>query len=86
MIAALWARFSGWVIGALGIIAAVAAVYLRGRSVGKNVEQAKAVQENLAEERARSETIREANDAQTEIARLPADAVHQRLRDKWQRD
>lgn len=86
MIAALWGRFYGWVIGALALAGAVAAVYLRGRSAGKEGEQAKAAQENLAEERARSETIQEANNAQTEISRLPADAVHQRLRDKWQRD
>jgi hypothetical protein len=86
VIAALWARFSTWIIGALGLLAAVAAVYLKGRSAGKKVEQAKEAQEDLAAERARGETIQEANDVHAEVGRLPADAVRERLRNEWQRD
>lgn len=86
MITALWSRFSGWIIGALAVLAAVAGVYLKGRSAGKQVEQEKATERQLEQERAKSETIQEARDVETEISRLPADDVHQRLRDKWQRD
>ena len=86
MIAGLWSRFYGWILGALGVLAAVAAVYLRGRSRGKQVEQSKATEKALAAERAKAQTIQEASDAQIEVARLPADAVRERLRDKWTRD
>lgn len=85
MIAGLWSRFSGWLIGALAVLATIAAVYLRGRSAGKKVEQAKEAKRELAQERARAETMKEANHVQTEIARLPDDAVRERLR-KWTRD
>jgi hypothetical protein len=83
---ALWGRFSTWILGALAVLAAVAGVYLKGRSAGKQVEQAKEMKEDLAAERAKSETIQEVHDVQTEVARLPADAVRERLRDKWTRD
>lgn len=86
MIAALWTRFSTWVLGALALLAAVAGVYLRGRSAGKQVEQQKATRRELAQERAKAETIQEVSSVQTEVARLPDDAVRERLRDKWQRD
>jgi uncharacterized membrane-anchored protein YhcB (DUF1043 family) len=86
MLAVLWGRFSSWIIGALALLAAVAGVYLRGRSAGKQFEQQKELKEDLAEERARAETIQEVSDVQTEVARLPAGDVHERLRDKWTRD
>lgn len=86
MIAALWGRFYGWVIGALAVLAAVAGVYLKGRSAGKQVEQKKATARQLEQERAKAETIQEVHNAQTEVARLPDDAVRERLRSEWQRD
>lgn len=86
MIAALWGRFYGWALGALAVVAAVAGIYLRGRAAGKKVEQAKATEQDLADERAKSETLREASDVQIEVSRLPADDVHQRLQRKWTRD
>jgi outer membrane murein-binding lipoprotein Lpp len=86
VIAGLWSRFYGWILGALAVLAAVAGVYLRGRSSGKKVEQSKATKRELAAERARAQTIQEASDAQVEVSRLPDDAVRERLRDKWQRD
>ena len=79
-------KLYGWVLGALAVLGTVAGVYLRGRAAGKQSEQAKETQRDLATEREKAQTIQEANDAQTEVSRLPADAVHQRLRDKWQRD
>jgi hypothetical protein len=86
VIAALWSRFSTWILGALAVLAAVAGVYLRGRSAGKQAEQQKATDRTLEEERARAVTIQEVHDVQTEVARLPDDAVRERLRNEWQRD
>lgn len=86
MIAGLWGRFYGWALGALAVLAAIAAVYLRGRSAGKQVEQQKATKREVAQERARTETIQEVHDVQTEVARLPDDAVRERLRQSWTRD
>lgn len=85
MIAALWSRFYGWALGALTVLAAIAGVYLRGRSAGKQGEQKKATEKQLKQERARAETIQEVSSVQTEVARLPDDAVRQRLQ-KWTRD
>lgn len=86
MIAGLWSRFSTWILGALAVLATVAGIYLRGRASGKQVEQQKGTQRELAQERARAETIKEVHDVQTEVARLPDDAVRERLRNEWQRD
>lgn len=86
IIAALWSRFYGWVIGAGAALLMFAAIYARGRSSGKAIEQKKATQRDLTEARAHAETIREAANVQSEVTRLPADDVHQRLRDKWSRD
>lgn len=85
MIASLWSRFYGWALGALAVIAAVAGVYLRGRSAGKKVEQQKATERTLEQDRAKAETIQEVHDVQTEVARLPDADVRQRLQ-KWTRD
>jgi hypothetical protein len=86
MIAALWSRFSGWIVTAIAALAAIAAVYFKGRSAGKAVEQKKAVERDLAEAKQHAETIRETSNAQAEVSRLPDSAVRERLRDKWQRD
>lgn len=82
----LGSRLYTWLLGALAALATIAGIYLRGRSVGKQAEQAKQAQQDLAAERARGEVIQEASNAQIEVSRLPADDVHQRLRDKWTRD
>jgi hypothetical protein len=86
MITALWSRFYGWVLGAVAVLAAVAGVYLKGRSAGKRVEQQRTVARDLEQERARAETIREVHNVQAENARLPDAAVRERLRNEWQRD
>jgi hypothetical protein len=75
-----------WLAAAGSALLAVLGIYLKGRSAGKQVEQAKELKEDLAEAHAQAETIQEVSDVQTEIARLPVDAVRERLRDKWQRD
>jgi uncharacterized membrane protein YdjX (TVP38/TMEM64 family) len=66
MIAALWSRFYGYVIGALAAIAAFAAIYFKGRSAGKQVEQKKATQRDLTEAKEHAETIRETVDVESE--------------------
>ena len=86
MITNLWTRFSGWIIAALGAIAAFAAIYFKGRSAGKAVEQKKAVERDLTEAKQHAETIRETADVESKIIRLPDADVRERLRNKWQRD
>jgi hypothetical protein len=75
-----------WLAAAGSALLAVLGVYLKGRSAGKQVEQAKATKKELETERAKAEIVREATNAQVEIDRLPVDDVRERLRDKWQRD
>jgi hypothetical protein len=85
MITGLWGRFSTWILGALAVLAAVAGIYLKGRSAGKQGEQKKATARELEQERAKAETIREVHDVQTEVARLPDSDLDDRLR-RWTRD
>jgi uncharacterized protein YhaN len=84
--AALWSRFSGWIVTAIAALAAIAAVYLKGRSAGKAVEQKKAVERDLVEAQHHADTILETSNVQAEVSRLPDSDVQQRLRDHWSRD
>jgi hypothetical protein len=85
MFATLWARFSKWLLVAGAALAAIAAIYFKGRSAGKAVEQKKSTQRDLKDAQKHAETIRETIDVQTEVSRLPASDVTERLR-KWTRD
>lgn len=82
---ALFLRFKGWILGALGALAAVAAIYFKGRSAGRKVEQEKVSKRDIAEAKQHAETIREVSNAQSNVVRLPDGAVRQQLRDKWTR-
>ena len=84
-LAALWGRFYGWVIGAVGLLAAIAAVYFKGRSTGKKIEQQKATQRDVDEAKEHAEVIRETANIDAEVSRLPASDLDDRLR-KWTRD
>lgn len=86
MFASLWGRLSSWIVGALGLLAAIAAVYLKGRAAGKQVEQRKVTERHLVEERAKAATVQEVHDVQTDVSLLPTADVRQRLQDKWTRD
>jgi hypothetical protein len=86
MFATLWARFSKRLLVAGAALAAIAAIYFKGRSAGKAVEQKKSTQRDLKDAQKHAETIRETIDVQTEVSRLPDSDVRERLRDKWQRD
>jgi hypothetical protein len=85
VIAALWSRFYGYVIAVLAAIAAFAAIYFKGRSAGKQVEQKKATQRDLTEAKEHAETIRETVDVESNIIRMPDPVVRERLR-KYTRD
>jgi Flp pilus assembly protein TadB len=86
ILTALGRRAYGWILGALAVLAAVAGVYLKGRIAGKRVERQKSAARELEQERAKAETIKEVHDVQTEVTRLPDNAVRERLRNEWQRD
>jgi hypothetical protein len=85
MIASLWSRFYQWILGAVAVLAAIAGVYFKGRSAGKEVEQKKATQRDLTEAKEHAETIREVANAQSNVVRLPNSAVREQLRAKWSR-
>jgi hypothetical protein len=85
VIAALWSRFYGYILGALAALGAFLAIYLKGRSAGKAVEQKKATQRDLTEAKEHAETIRETVDVESKIIRLPVGDVRERLR-KYTRD
>ena len=77
MIAALWSRASGWLAGAGAILAALAATWWAGRSVGASSARTGALEADI-----RNREIRDAVDR--DVARVP-DAAGQ-LREQWSRD
>ena len=94
-------RFGGWILAALSLAGALFVAMRSSRSVGKaeaKVEAAQAetkrneeiaVREiDVAREVAKTEveTVKGANDVQTNINRLDAGDAANRLRDKWTRD
>jgi alpha-tubulin suppressor-like RCC1 family protein len=79
MIAALFLKLKGWLIGALLAIIALFSLYAKGRKDGKNVAQQDQREEDL-------ETIQETNDVKQEIESAPPGDAAKRLRDDWQRD
>lgn len=66
-------------LGALAALGTVAGILFSARQSGKNAERVDGMKKNLkaAEKR---------NEVEREVERRPADAVHDRLRDKWTRD
>lgn len=76
----------GWIAGALGLLAAAAGLYFKGRSVGKQAEQAKSVQKDLVAEKQKSATLEKVNDVTVEVGGLSDADADKRLRDKFTRD
>lgn len=75
-------RLWGYVVAALAAVAAVALVYLRGRSAGRADERHdRAEQINEQATKARQE-VRNVED---EVARMDDDAVSDRLKSDWVR-
>lgn len=85
MIAAIWARFSKWIIAAGGLLLSFVAFYWRGRKAGKQAAEKEVQKRDAEEAKAHAETIREVADAQSNVVRLPDDAVRERLSERWTR-
>ncbi|SOE49141.1 hypothetical protein [Orrella dioscoreae] len=85
-----WGKVQGWAIVALALLAAVGAVFLKGRREGREHAQAQAQADNARRDiAARDETIQagqERADVENDIAGRPAGDARQRLHDDWSRD
>jgi uncharacterized Ntn-hydrolase superfamily protein len=77
MIAALWARASGWLVAAGAVLAALGAAWWAGRRAGTASARTRALEAEI-----RTREIRDAVDR--DVARLP-DPIGQ-LRERWSRD
>ena len=75
-------RFQGYFVAALTALAAVAAIYLRGRSAGKEAERQDA-QAKVNKQAAQA--AKEVSDVQIKIDRMPDGAAADELRSKWMR-
>ncbi|MBC9208891.1 hypothetical protein IBL26_18740 [Roseomonas aerophila] len=77
MIAALWARASGWLAAVGAVLAALAAAWWAGRRAGTTSARTRALEAEIR--------TRETRDAvERDVARVP-DAAGQ-LRERWSRD
>lgn len=94
-------RFGGWILAALSIAGALFVAMRSSRNVGKaeaKVEAAQAETKSNEEIAVREiyaardaaktevETVKGANDVQTNVNRLDAGDAADKLRDKWSRD
>ncbi|WP_238866529.1 hypothetical protein [Achromobacter xylosoxidans] len=75
-------RIWGYVVAALTAVAAVALVYLRGRSAGRADERHDRVQQ-INEHAAKAR--QEVRNVQDEVARMGDEAVSDRLKSDWVR-
>lgn len=75
-------RIWGYVVAALAALAAVALVYLRGRSVGRADERQER-NEKINEQAAKAR--QEVRNVEDEIARMDDDAVADRIKSDWVR-
>lgn len=70
------------IIGAIGL-------WFGGKSRGESEQKAKSdtqqAQKSVAQEKARTESVKVANDVKDEILRSNPDSVRDKLRDKWTR-
>lgn len=82
----IFSKLWGYVVAAGAAIAALAAIFFKGRIEGKKSEKAKQAQSDIKAQEVRNETNKAANEVANDVARLPDDAVQQRLRDKYSRD
>ncbi|KWU16237.1 hypothetical protein [Achromobacter xylosoxidans] len=75
-------RLWGYVVAALAAVAAVALVYLRGRSAGRADERQER-NEQINEQATKSR--QEVRNVEDEVARMDDDAVADRLKSDWVR-
>lgn len=78
------------IIGAItALIFGAVGLWFGGKSRGKSEQKAKSdiqqAQQSVAQERARAESIKVANDVKDEVMRSNPDSVRDRLRDEWTR-
>ena len=89
-LARAWGKAQGWAVAALAVLAALGAVFIRGRLEGRQQAQAQAQADNARRDiAARDESIQagqERADVENDIAGRPDGDAGQRLRDHWSRD
>ena len=79
-------KLYGYLLGLLGLLGSVIAVYAKGRQDGKAKEEVKQLNLDLTAEKVKSETLETVVEVRDDIGALPDSGVEQRLRDKYQRD
>lgn len=89
MIAALWQRFSGWVVAVAAILAGVWYAWGRGRASAQHEAQVRAESDRAQRNAQAAQDIQNAaeerNHVEADIARRPGRAAD-RLRDNWSED
>ena len=78
-------RLYGWIAGGVVFLLGALALYLKGRSAGKEVVREEVQKRDVEEAKQHAETIREVADAQSNVIRLDGDAVRKRLSERWTR-
>ena len=78
------------IIGAItALIFGAVALWFGGKSRGKSEQKAKSdiqqAQQSVAQEKARTESVKVANDVKDEVMRSNPDSVRDKLRDEWTR-
>ena len=101
MIAALWAKFSKWIVGVGAFVVMLASVFYAGRKSGATKAEANAANERandreaiavrqVNEAREASEqqvkAVQNAKDVASDNSTFDDDEVTKRMRDEWSRD
>ena len=78
------------IIGAItALILGAVGLWFGGKSRGKSEQKAKSdiqqAQQSVAQEKARTESVKVANDVKDEVMRSNPDSVRDKLRDEWTR-
>lgn len=78
------------IIGAItALILGAVGLWFDGKSRGKSEQKAKSdiqqAQQSVAQEKARTESVKVANDVKDEVMRSNPDSVRDKLRDEWTR-
>ena len=79
------------IIGAItALIFGAVSLWFGGKSRGKSEQKAKSdiqqAQQSVAQEKARTESVKVANDVKDEVMRSNPDSVRDKLRDEWTRN
>lgn len=79
------------IIGAItALIFGAVGLWFGGKARGKSEQEAKSniqqAQQSVAQEKARTESVKVANNVKDEVMRSNPDSVRDKLRDEWTRD